>query len=280
MKIRMARRLGIALAMGLVFAPAVLAGHFSLSPVSATGGHVLVGDNEIRLIGGGQRLVVELHLSNWTPEILRGWQARVNAQGYANGIGAPLAPATVACASDATCITALAAGASCSLGACVAGFIDRQHPEWVFANSECGLFVAGTATATPSYRYFASAERDCVLADGTDGGDVKYGGTLVLDVPVTASGIYDVGFDESDSFMVDLNNENHALKTFARLRIVIVGDDNGDGAISKADHRGFVECLAGPQSPAASGCETFDFDGASTVDLADFADLQNEFTGP
>lgn len=264
-----------------VCAHAARGGHFSLRPIAANGPHVAVGTREIRLIGGGQQVTVELNLSNWGPEVLRGWQARILATGYENGVGEPLAPAHLACTTNVLCVNQLGPGSECAQGTCAAGFIDLQHPDFVFSDAQsCGIFVAASSIMTLNYSYYAAADPTCLQPDGTDDGEIKYGGTLVLAVPIGAVGVYDVGFLETETFMINVANVEHGLHTFDRLRIVIVGDDNGDGAISAADHRGLAQCMSGPQESAPPGCESFDFDGAMTVDLADFAHFLNVFTGP
>lgn len=270
----------VGVAIGLA-AHAASASHFGLKAVAATGPHFQIADDEIRLIGGGQRITVEIQLSDWGPQILRSYQATIKSASYVNGVGAALGPATQACTATSQCTALYGTGARCLGGNCVAALINRTHPDWVFAVTQsCGFFIADFGTASLDYVYFASADPDCLDPDGTDDGEVKYGGTLMVGVPVAAAGAYDLQLIPAQSFMLDENNNPHTSHTYGSLRIVIVGDDNGDGSISVEDHAGFAECMSGPAGAAAAGCEPFDFDGASTVDLADFGTFQNLFTGP
>jgi formylglycine-generating enzyme required for sulfatase activity len=55
------------------------------------------------------------------------------------------------------------------------------------------------------------------------------------------------------------------------------GDYNGDGIIDLADYVEFAGCLAGPGEGLDTGCDVFDFDTDSDVDLADFAGFQRVF---
>jgi hypothetical protein len=57
------------------------------------------------------------------------------------------------------------------------------------------------------------------------------------------------------------------------------GDCDEDGATSISDYVGFNECLDGPGSNPNAGCACSDIDGDGHVDLADYAVLQNNFTG-
>jgi len=58
-----------------------------------------------------------------------------------------------------------------------------------------------------------------------------------------------------------------------------VGDFACDGDIDLQDYRTFLGCLDGPLDEVASECEYADIRSDTKVDLADVADLQNNFTG-
>jgi hypothetical protein len=57
-------------------------------------------------------------------------------------------------------------------------------------------------------------------------------------------------------------------------------DCNNDGAVNLFDHASFAECLTGPGGESLTGCECFDIDGSSAVDLEDFAVAQVLFYLP
>lgn len=75
-------------------------------------------------------------------------------------------------------------------------------------------------------------------------------------------------------------------QTGLTLGIGVPGDYNGDGDIDLSDHRVFQDCMAGPEvapdpviTTAAICLEVFDFDADSDVDLDDFSDFSEAFTG-
>jgi hypothetical protein len=57
------------------------------------------------------------------------------------------------------------------------------------------------------------------------------------------------------------------------------GDCNSDGGVNLFDYRDFQPCLGGPGTAVGGSCLCHDLDRSSTVDLADFADLQTGFHG-
>lgn len=57
-------------------------------------------------------------------------------------------------------------------------------------------------------------------------------------------------------------------------------DCNDDGAVNLLDHFSFSECLGGPKSGMAPGCNCFDTNQDGAVDLRDFGNLQLVSFGP
>ena len=58
------------------------------------------------------------------------------------------------------------------------------------------------------------------------------------------------------------------------------GDCDDTGCLDLLDYAELERCLAGPGTAAPAGCECFDVNHSSTVDLMDFAVAQTAFTGP
>jgi low density lipoprotein receptor-related protein 5/6 len=72
---------------------------------------------------------------------------------------------------------------------------------------------------------------------------------------------------------------DHAPASIA-LDLRTLGDCDGDGAFSLADHAEFAACMTGPGSHFAIGCGCADPSGDSHIDLIDFARLQRRLTIP
>ncbi len=214
-------------ALGL-FGSASLGGEFSLRPISASGTHSIVGTDEIRLTGGNQTVRIELFLSDWGPNTLKAWQARLDSSTYSNGIGADLMAAQLACPNAAFCAMNYEFGSRCVSSNCTAGFINSQRSDWVFLETEgCGIGVTKDVnTVNVNYLYFAVT--DCAL-DTTDGTVPNYGGGLVLYVPPGAAGTYEIGFiqDPEVSFMADNNNQPYET-ALTGVRIVILCESAAD----------------------------------------------------
>ncbi len=56
-------------------------------------------------------------------------------------------------------------------------------------------------------------------------------------------------------------------------------DCNDTGGVDLLDYGDFEACLSGPDEGVAQGCECFDVNRSSTVDLLDFAVAQSVFAG-
>lgn len=61
---------------------------------------------------------------------------------------------------------------------------------------------------------------------------------------------------------------------------IVPGDCNADSGINNADYAAFPECVTGPGGAYDAGCGCFDWDGDGDLDIGDFAQLGNQFSGP
>jgi len=209
---------------------------YTLRPISASGAHTIVG-NEIRLQGGGQRVRLEIRISNWAPDEVKTWQSTIDCagdpgamppEGYNSGINGPLVPAFVACNSDAVCAAAFGdddarcgricngganddlpcqsdpgcPGGTCVFDHCQAGFQDDERADWIFAGITA---ISAVNTFTCDYAYGSTT----LGANAIDNGTQKYGGTLLLDVPANAAGTFTIDFinDLSSTFYINQNKE-------------------------------------------------------------------------
>ena len=142
--------------------PVARCAEVSLVPVSADGTHELNG-NEIVLTGGGQRVFLELRLSDWDSDgdglpKLRGFQVSVDSAGFSSASGNVVVAAAESCTTDAECTAAFGAGATCSFptadpNQCSPAFIDVNRSDYVFAS------IVHFPWWTSRLRASASAER-------------------------------------------------------------------------------------------------------------------------
>ncbi len=208
---------------------------FVLTPIRASGTYSIVGD-EIRLMGAGQRVFLEIRVEDWSPNELKIYQAQIDAAGYASGTNGLIVPAVQTCAGpnvtgNNQCVAAFAPGARCNVPdgpgfRCSAGWLDRNRANWVFFGHDWA--AADVDTSSESYRYAA------VLNPGDpalDTGASKYGGDLVLDVPPGATGTFTIGFIEGTgvTFMADESNTEFKIRSpLATLKIVISCSTNAN----------------------------------------------------
>ncbi len=173
---------------------------FSLKPISASGSHSITG-NTISLPQSGQRVWFEVYYSQWSPELLRGAEFRIDSTGYSNASGAPLQLPVIPCTTDKECETELGAGSTCSLGkhapnisglnTCRAGYRTAGRDDDIPEENGGPFVVAGVDTRLINFRFGVAVIGD---APKSDPGFEIYGGTLVLDIPEDAAGTYTIGF--------------------------------------------------------------------------------------
>ncbi len=211
-----------------VLAVNVQGAEFLLVPIRASGSYTIVGD-EIRLAGGGQRVFIELYMRNWgsnppppTSNSLKTFAAKIDGSGYCNGIGACIFPAVQPCdANNDDCADQFGPESICNVPAgagqfCEPGFQDRNRADWVFGTNALSAF--GVDISSPNYRYFA-IRNTFTQANSTT---PKYGGSLVLDVPLGAAGTYIIGYIEgADTTMQDANNAQLLPLILTTMKIVV-----------------------------------------------------------
>ncbi|MBU0717300.1 MAG: hypothetical protein KJ749_03550 [Planctomycetes bacterium] len=160
---------------------------FEWLPVGASGTHTIDG-NTIVLEGADQVVTLELRVSGWDPELdgsprLSVYQATVDSSTYDNLVGNPLNP--VGWPGTPT------AGA----------YINGAHPDFVFFGMGA---LPAVSTFVLDYAWGATLFGTSVA----DGGGTYYCGTLELEVPAGALGVYTVGFvdDPGWTFLRDADS--------------------------------------------------------------------------
>ena len=256
------------------------AAEIALVPIGADGAHNIVG-NEIILQGAGQRVVLEIRLSGWSPSLLRAWQASLDSAGYTSGIQGELAAASVACGTNNDCAAAL--GGTCSLtgtpcfastdcafpqfgeicdgpkctyppgvgGSCEPAYIDALRADYVFAATSN---LPAMDLSTADFRWASAATG----APVSDPGTATYAGTLVLDVPAGALGTFTVGFmPVPESLLQDSNNDLIAPLTITPALISIAcatAADCDDGNACTDDACNAGQCSATPNYNQTTQC--------------------------
>lgn len=151
------------------------------------------------IVTPGSRVWFELYYCNWAPELLEALQLTIDAQLFTNGVGEPIVPAFTTCTSDANCEGALEAGSECNLpgrppnlyglNTCRPGFITEGRDDGIPIENGGPFDLSNVRTATAYLSYGHVKISD---APKSDPGFEVYGGTLVMDVPAGASGIYTI----------------------------------------------------------------------------------------
>ena len=248
-------------------------------PISASGAHTING-NQITLDGPGQRIFLEVFISNWDSDlngvpVIAGFQAVLDSSGYLSGALGQLVTAFVPCALDAECEAAFGPRALCGYpfhpDECTPGFQDFLRADWILTG------VAGFPAldlGTPDFRWGG-----VVFGGGVvDTGALKYAGTLVLDVAVGTNGTFTLGFiPEPDSILQDPDGLTISPLNFvpAIIRVKCASDaDCNDGNDCTQDSCNAVRgtCFNTPNFNAATECCN-PVGGATTV-----IDDQNDCT--
>ena len=181
-----------ALCVAALCSGAAYAADIALVPISASGSHTIDG-NEIILDNPGQRVFLEIYISDWDPDLdgdpsLWMWQAKIDSAGYSSGTDGVVGPVSEPCLSDTMCEAALGPGSTCDEVAleCEAGFQDTTRPDYIFYGLAHTPFVD---TTSYSYLYYGALLSSPWLSDP---GSPVYGGTLVLYVPMNALGQFTI----------------------------------------------------------------------------------------
>ncbi len=241
------------------FVASAAAVEIALVPVRASGSHTLNGD-EIVLNGAGQRVFLDLFISDWDPTqsgspLLRAFQASINANGFTSGLAGALIPASQACTADVDCRVAYGGvcgftGTACTLdsdcafapiekcggatcgfplgigGFCDPGFITTGRADYVFISTDD---LAAVDLSAPDFR-FASATQGVSVADP---GTPQYCGSLVLDVPAGSLGTFQIDLIPSPASLLQdafSNLITPLILTSARITVACaVNADCNDG---------------------------------------------------
>ncbi len=186
----------------------------TVPPSSYPAGSSIVGQ-KLTLGSVPARIWLEVRVTGWAPQVLRTVQVRVDPTGFlgsnASCAGMPanggdLLPASQSCGTNSVCRNQMSGITSpCFAGEpsyCIAGFCEYQFQnqcdaEWILGGLPmlCDPFCPGII----DYRFGTTVDPFEALTDFSP----SYIGTLVLDTPPTAKGLYTIGFDLSQTFLQD-----------------------------------------------------------------------------
>lgn len=201
-----------------------------LQPVSASGEHTIIG-SDLFLPAGPQRVRLEVRIAGWGTRDLKTVQVKINTSGFDDG-APPITHAVVPCPSNNSaghtfCAQNLEAGSRCSVGCptgttsncqCESGFQNRNRTDFVGFGLD---HIAAVDMSTVDYRFgMTTSPPDLVIDPGTS----LYLGTMFLDVPADAQGIYSMAVAQDSTFFQDAQNSpdnNIPISLRGSARIII-----------------------------------------------------------
>ncbi len=200
---------------------------------------------ELRVHEGGFLVYLNVQLEGWasTGLRLRTYQAKIGAQSFGSGAGAPLELFSIPCASTADCVSTHGEkGAKCLGGACSVTWLNKTRTDWVFFDQNATDCIAAFVLDHSPLVFFAVAATnpsDTEFCSEADKGIVYYTGTLVLWVPPGAAGTYTIGFIEVETFASDDTVDPAPIEipvTTLAAVINIIGEDcNGNDVYDETD---------------------------------------------
>ena len=269
-----------------------------------TGGYYTsanISGQRLRVGFSGGRTYWNAQISGWAPDLMTSWQAAISNNSLLGtsadcGGGAGSCPgagnltyALQPCSTSADCTGAFGEpgingheGANesvCESGFCHSPFVNHTRSDWTHAS-----------VADPwggAFGLFGGSERG-VWASGpsndpvTDGGLIYYGGTIVIDVPENARGLYTINWNPANTFIADASSPPSLIPIAAmipgELEITCLcnANVNNDGFVNAIDENIVLDCINGDCSGCASDCDV-NCDGA--VDWVDMGIVRCQLMG-
>lgn len=178
--------------------------------------------NDITVLAGTQ-VTLEIFVSDYAPSLIMGYQVDLDPAGWSNGVGVDLVPFVPPCTSSPECAAELGTGATCDSPThppgCTAGFIDGTRSDYLFASITD--IPSAYGNELHDYRWGGAA---FPAAGAADSGGLSYLATLVVDVPIGATGTYTLGLDPiPDTTLQDLDGLLIPDITLVPANIVVSG---------------------------------------------------------
>ncbi len=205
----------------------------ALMPTSASGGHLIDG-NEIIVPIGGTMVTIEMRVSGWDPDLdggpeLNGYQVTFDSSGLTSGDTGFLSLSTAPCSDNDDCFAGSLCQGSGFCDAWDAVHMDVLHPTLVFA----GLSpFAALDHSLPDFRLGCSAGGGPYGAE--DPGVPRYAATLTFDVSPDATGTFTIGLHPSSSYLTCVDGPCGADEIRPAM-ITILDDCNENGVRDDID---------------------------------------------
>jgi len=201
-----------------------------LVPVGATTGH-RIRHNQITMLMGGGQVTLELRIAGWDPNLsgsprLGLYGAEIDSTGFGDllSIGGLPCVSNDDCYLSATCLP----HGLCAETAAV--FINPWHPNFVFAGRQA---FADTSLSDPDVDYAGFVVG--VQPGAEDPGYAGYAGTLILDVPPSATGTFTIGFTPDTALQDDFDQVIPGMDDRVPAVIQINDDCNANGVRDDID---------------------------------------------
>jgi len=182
---------------------------------------ILVFGDTFYVAGGPVRLWFDVEVGGWAPLKMNTVQVGIDSSAFDNGVGAPIETASnVACSGNPVCTDTIGPGSECL--------------DWA---QRCNAFYVDPNRTSQPYYTIRAASHFSLLAGWTmlpgyvappDTGVPYLAGTLAIDVPAGAGGVYTIGIDQTEdrtsrSFAVASNDIGYRFANLASAKIVVGG---------------------------------------------------------
>jgi hypothetical protein len=202
----------------------------ALKPVGATVPH-RIHRNEITILMGGGRVTLELQIAGWDPNLdglakLGMYMAEIDSASFAGVLSIGGLP----CATNDDCYLSAACLPRGVCTATTAAYIESFHPNFVFSGNQ-PITLVSFADPDVDYSAFLAGSGTGVV----DPGQAAYGGTLILDVPPSATGTYTIGFTADTALLNEFDQAIPGVDDRVPAVIRINEDCNGNGVRDDID---------------------------------------------
>ncbi len=251
-------------------------------------------------LGASGRTYWNVQVSDWAPDLLASWQAAISnnsllgttsdcggGPGSCPGAG-NLAYASQPCSTSANCTSAFGepginghsgSGESiCVSGFCHNLFVNHTRGDWTHASVADPWGGFGIVGDEARVVWSVAPSNDPV----TDTGLTYYGGTVVIDVPTNARGLYRISLNPANTYLFDSSSPPGPIPIAAlipgELEVACIcnANVNNDGSINVIDEAVVLNCINGNCGGCVNSCDV-NCDGA--IDWEDIGIVRCQLQG-